>query len=444
MHENCVPREEFERIVSQLQTRIAELEARLARYEGPHAPPSMREIRYPRREPTGNPAGKPKGAPGATRKLEHRKPEETIQIKPEKCMRCNYMLGKPIGWIRQLVEEIPDPQPAKLIEFQKGVCICPNCGSENIAADPRCPTKGEFGPRTLALVQDMRFRERFSIAMTQRFLRERFGLEISPRGIIDLTSRTARMLRGSQNMLAMRTRRSLVVYVDETGFYINGERVWLWLFATANDVLVVIRRSRGSRVPKLILGRDYRGTVVSDCFAAYDLLKKQLENARFQKCWAHLLREAKACSQQCEEGKMLYVKLGDFFAHMKSFLATCPSAESRRDEFEAALKRLDGLLANEPSEPRVARLLKRLQRHREDWFTCILVPNVDPTNNRAERGLRPQVILRRLRGSLRSEQGREDHETITSLMASWELQEKNPALQLENELCKIFTEGDFM
>lgn len=441
MHENCVPREEFDKVVSELQALrklVAELQARLERYEGPHTPPSMRGMRYPKREPTGRPPGKPEGSNGATRKLEHRKPDEVVPIKPKTCSNCKHYLGEPIGWIKQLVEEIPEPQPAKLLEFQKGICICQNCGTENIAADARCPTKGELGPRTLAFVQDLRFKERFSILMARRFLKERFGLEVSPGTILNMTSRTVKMLKSSQNVLAMRIRRSQVVYVDETGFYINGERVWLWIFATENDVLVAIRYSRGSRVPKQILGKNYRGVVVSDCFSAYDLLKKQLKKAKFQKCWAHLLRESKACAQQCEEGKQIHAELKVFFSKMKSFIDSDPQPDERSVEQQAALEWLDRLLMNDPSEHRIKKLLKRLSKHREDWFTCLLMPDVEPTNNRAERGIRPQVILRRLRGSLRSERGKEDHEVMTSLMASWELKGLNSTTELENELCRSF------
>lgn len=50
----------------------------------------------PRREPTGNPVGKPKGSNCATRKLEHRKPDETIPLKPERCKKCSTALGEPI------------------------------------------------------------------------------------------------------------------------------------------------------------------------------------------------------------------------------------------------------------------------------------------------------------------------------------------------------------
>ena len=285
----------------------------------------------------------------------------------------------------------------------------------------------------------MRFRERLSVAVTCRVLRERHGIRISPSGVLDMTSRTVGLLRYSQNELVMRIKLSNVVYVDETGFYINGERVWLWIFVTQSDVLAVIRRSRGSKIPRQILGRKYRGTIVCDCFSAYDLLKKQLKNAHFQKCWSHLLRESKMCDEKCgEEGKRLHTQLKEFFHRMKTFLGENPTADERAKEAEKALLKLDEISSNETTHPRVKRLMKRLRKYREDWLTCIRIPGVDPTNNRAEKSIRPQTILRRLRGTLRSERGRKDHEAMTSLMSTWELQGLDPSEQLENELSKIF------
>lgn len=447
MHENCVPREEFEARIAELeieyQKRIQELEVRLERYEGPHAPPSTREIRYPKREPTGNKIGKPEGAPGATRKLEHLVPNDRKKIKPDKCRRCNQKLGEPYTWIRQLVQELPEPQKARLIEFMKGVCICANCGTENVATDPNCPTEGEFGPRTLALVQDLRYKERLSVSMTRAFLRERYGIDVCDATIIDMSSRTADALKTEHNLLVMRIRSAQIAHIDETGFYVNGKRIWLWVIATEKGVLFVIDKSRGSRVPKRILGTDFRGTVISDCLSTYDLLKKSLPKATFQKCWAHLLRESKKCGQLFEDGKALHEELKSFFAGMKAFLSTTHTTEERKLEYESALSWLSKFLMHEPKERKLVNLVNRLRKHGADWFTCLLFEGVEPTNNRAEQALRPQVILRRLRGSLRSDRGVEDHEILTSLMTTWEFQGLNPALQLETELSEIFAGGGY-
>ena len=452
MHENCVPREEFEKVISEVaelkarfkaqQLRIAELEARLMRYENPHTPPSMRTNNYPKREPTGRPPGKREGDPGFTRKLEHQMPDEVIRIKPDKCRRCRTNLGEPVSWERKLVLEIPEPQPVKLLDFRKGISYCPNCGAENIGADPRCPTIGDYGPRTLALANDLRFRYRMSVTMTSSFLYEQYNLQSSRATIIDMTSRTAKMLKFECNSLVTSLRNSSVSYVDETGFYVNGKREWCWGFSTPDTVMIAIRDSRGSGVARAMMGDNYRGVVVSDCYSAYELFAKHATRAKFQKCWAHLLRESHACAQHCEEGKMLHSELGEIFKHMKSFIAGDPSSGDRENEFRRMLDWVDRLKAEEYSEHRTRRLIKRIRKYRENWFVCVLIPGVEPTNNRAERALRPQVILRRLRGSLRSDRGKEDHEIMTSLMSTWKLRGLNPVIQLEHELSQIFAEGD--
>lgn len=451
MHENCVSIEKFEKVISEVaelkaivkaqQLRIAELEARLARYENPHTPPSARIIRYPRREPTGNPKGKPEGSEGFTRKLEHQTPDEVIETKPDKCRKCRCDLGEPIAWEKKLVEEIPEPQPVKLTEFRRGICICPNCGTENIATDPGCPIIGSHGPRTLALIGDLRFRQRMSVIMTITFLRERYGLELAAGSIINLTSRTAKMLKSEQNILVMKIRRSKIVQIDETGFYVNGKRIWLWIFTTIDSELVAIRDSRGSRVIRSIIGDNYRGVVVSDCYSAYELFSKHAKNAKFQKCWAHLLRESHACAQHCDDGRILHSELKHIFNHMTNFINSNPIQEDRDSEYQMMLEWLEYLASWKSTDHNVMRLIKRIGKYNSHWITCVLVPGVEPTNNRAERALRPQVILRRLRGSLRSERGKDDHETMTSVMASWELRGLNPILQLEHELSQIFANG---
>lgn len=51
-------------------------------------------------------------------------------------------------------------------------------------------------------------------------------------------------------------------------------------------------------------------------------------------------------------------------------------------------------------------LVTLVKNGKEHWFTCVLYPEVEPTNNRAERGIRKFVILEKIMGCLRSEQGK--------------------------------------
>ena len=77
-----------------------------------------------------------------------------------------------------------------------------------------------------------------------------------------------------------------VQHVDETGWKIGGRSAWLWVFADEHATLYRIRKSRGHEVVVEVLGEDYQGVLVSDCFLAYDPLnfaksKLRTDNASF-------------------------------------------------------------------------------------------------------------------------------------------------------------------
>ncbi len=60
------------------------------------------------------------------------------------------------------------------------------------------------------------------------------------------------------------------------------------------------------------------------------------------------------------------------------------------------------------------------------WFTFILHPKIEPTNNIAERGIRETVVQRKIYGCLRNEKGTHNHDVLTSLIATWQQRGLNP------------------
>ena len=57
------------------------------------------------------------------------------------------------------------------------------------------------------------------------------------------------------------------------------------------------------------------------------------------------------------------------------------------------------------------------------WIIVQIAAGVEPTNNRAERALRPQVVLRKILGTLRNEKGTSIHERIMTVLATWGLKD---------------------
>ncbi len=68
------------------------------------------------------------------------------------------------------------------------------------------------------------------------------------------------------------------------------------------------------------------------------------------------------------------------------------------------------------------------------WLTCVLHPEIEPTNNRAERALREFVVQRKITGTLRNEKGTRITETIMTAIATWKLQGLNPYSMLRTTL----------
>jgi len=45
----------------------------------------------------------------------------------------------------RLVEELPDPQPPEVTQYNRHHYECYSCGAETVASHPDCPDEGQFG-----------------------------------------------------------------------------------------------------------------------------------------------------------------------------------------------------------------------------------------------------------------------------------------------------------
>ena len=66
-----------------------------------------------------------------------------------------------------------------------------------------------------------------------------------------------------------------------------------------------------------------------------------------------------------------------------------------------------------------------LKRKKEWLFNFVTNPDVEPTNSRAERALRPSVIYRKVSGGSRSGRGAEVYTRIYSIYYTTKLRGKN-------------------
>ena len=163
-----------------------------------------------------------------------------------------------------------------------------------------------------------------------------------------------------------------------------------------------------------VLTRRFKGIIVCDGWKPYVRFTKRLP-----RCWAHLLRESKDLSEKFGEAIPLHEALKDLYESLIEALENDPPPEVRMKLWNFAREALQHWTLKEYSESKVQKFIGKIINGFDYWFTFIVNPGVEPTNNRAERALRPQVVLRKIMGTLRNDKGTSIHERIMTILATW-------------------------
>ena len=406
--------EQLKRENELLKAKIRDLEARLAQYENAHTPPSLRRGRN-RKKDQNNKKGKPgqkAGHKGVTRPFVS--PDRQVELTMDRCPDCGADLGSPFRIDSKIVEEIPEPQPIIVTEYKIAHYKCPCCQKEVVAKDPGCPHEGKFGNNVIALATLLKYEDRLPHRKIRDAMVRLYGLKISPATILDLTRRAADAVRSEYDAILSRIRDAPILYVDETGIHVQGEKYWIWTFTTPSETFFVIRKSRGMKVLMEVLTRRFKGIIVCDGWKPYARFTN-----RIQRCWAHLLRESKDIAEKFEEAIPLHNALKELYELLTKALETDPPPEVRESLWKLAREALRNLISKEYSVEKVRKFVGKINNGFDYWFTFVINPGVEPTNNRAERALRPHLVLRKILGALRNNKGTSIHERIMTTLATW-------------------------
>jgi transposase len=332
--------------------------------------------------------------------------DATIDLALTNCPQCNHALGKVMETRERLVEDI---QPAKPVIRKYNIhrYFCPHCGKLVNASQPEIPYS-RFGINLLLHIAFLRYGLHMPQDGIVKQLAMCYGIRVSVGTIVNELSRFAAYAGPLYRQIRKEIREAAAVNGDETSWRKNGMQLWLWTFSSKWSTLLVIKDSRGKEVPKEVLGEYYAGTLTTDCLPTYDSMK-----CAKQKCWAHLLRETKR--MKSEQGTLLRSEL-------KHLLELAKSGQFSRDDAEAMM---DSIINQGFTNYWCVSLIKRIVRYRHEWFTFMDTPGVDPTNNAAERSIRPSVVMRKITGGSRSDKGVHCHEVGMSVLATWEKQGKD-------------------
>ncbi len=418
-------KEALEEEARKLEKKVKDLEQQLCFFKNPHTPPSKQcfNKRIPH---ASKKLGAPCGHAGATRKTSE--PTETTNHFLTKCPKCNDLLGKPFDIEERIEEEIPESQHVKVTKHVIGFYNCKNCGV--VTAETGLPKEGSFGKNILAHTALMKYDDRLPARKVVNALNRTFLFEATHSTVLNIVQRVVRAVQHAYDQLQMQIRAFFNIYVDETGIKVQGKQFWIWIFTTLTTTLFVIRKSRHCKVVKEVLGENFKGVINCDGWETYKTYKDGNDNVLLQRCWAHATREVEALAEKYDEVKPL------FKWFQKIFVKVCKARESGKPMYqrtklkEKCEKELRQWLDVTKSYKELKTVRTKIENGFDHWFTCILHPEVEPTNNRAERMLREEVVLRKITGTLRNEKGTTANEVMMSLITTWKQQNKNPFLEL--------------
>ena len=406
-------------ILNELVDKIIEIEKlkkKLRRYENPHTPPS-KEVRKNRCNfvsQTGLGVGKKTGYKGATR--ERKEPTDCINCFDNVCSQCGKH-NEPKKIKEKIYEEIPDPQPTKIIKAQWGVYDC-KCGYHWESKPVEMPDKGLFGKNLQTQITLLRFDDRLPLRKTISAIERQYKTTITSKAIYDITKRVADKATPEYEKIKHKIRRATHLHIDETKIKIQGKTHWLWIFRSKNNVFFVIHKKRNRTVLDEILGYKYRGIIICDGMSAYEEYTKYL-----QRCWAHILRETKEMAEKHKDAKPMHQWMKDLFAVVKSASVKDPP-DKRQRMYDKCIAEMKQLIQIYLSYSHLVTVITTIKNGLDFWFTRIIHPQIEPTNNNGERSLREMVVMKRIMGTLRNQDGADILAKMMTIISTWRLMGK--------------------
>jgi transposase len=402
--ENAKLKEELEKA----QERIEELERTAARQAAP----------FRRREALKVSEKKRPGRPAGHRGVRRERPPHVDQVVEQPllaCPRCGGAVHDRAP-LTQYIEELPPVRPVVTrLTTWKGVC--PQCGEVHSThplqvSQAQGAAGVQLGPRAVAWATLLNKQFGIPLRKTCSILQRGFGLKLSAGGLAQMLHRVAAKLRPRYEALREQVRNSAVNYMDETSWYVGDPHWVLWVCTAPQYTLYHVDPSHGGPVAEKLLGQDYAGVLVTDCHGAYRRLK-----CPQHKCIAHHLRALHKSRDKNPTQASAYLDAWERLwrdvielRHQRDALAADIFAQ-RRAALEATW---DKLFARRVTQSGDRYFLGRMQNVGVHHFGC-LYHDVEATNNRAERAIRPAVVARKVSCGNRTHRGASTWQILVSL-----------------------------
>jgi hypothetical protein len=355
---------------------------------------------------------------------------EPVQV-PVTNLRCPCCGGE-LQWQRTdrvTTTDMPaQPQPEVKV-YDVAVCVCTACGKNvrgehpEVASDQYGATAHRVGPRLKTMAHALHYGHGVPVRRLPAILLETTGVTMTQGALTrDALKQASGVVGNAYQEARAGIRQAPVTYTDDTSWAVGGEPAQLMVFDTDEATVYQIRpQHRNQEVRELVPG-DYSGTLVTDRGPSYEA--KALAAVDQQKCLSHLMRNVK---------EVVETKSGAAREFGEGVLNTLKQAnqlwrDHRADKVDAGAYRQQGqeiedlltdqLRHRQFTDPDNQRLLDGIgwQHDRGQVLRFLHNPAIEPTNNRAERALRPAVIARKVSQCSKTQRGADAFAAFTTVI----------------------------
>lgn len=342
---------------------------------------------------------------------------------PDACIVCGEpLVGKDSEPYRVQIVEIPPVVP-QVIEHRFHGLSCKQCGASTRAWDEGIINGSGYGERVAAHVAVLSGQYRQSHRMVQGLMDELFAVQVSVGSINRLRQESSDAIAHPVAEAHQYVQEQGNVNRDETSFTQgngdgknpNGRKGWLWTMVTPLVSYFAVCLGRSQAVCEHLLGETFSGIVSSDRFSAYN----QLNIEARQICWAHLKRDFTRIAQRAgvagelgsallEQQKLLFehwYRVRDGTLARNEFVTLVAPIQQ---QIRTLLEQGAGYAIDKDEKTPLAktvRTCRQLLKVESAFWTFVTTPGIEPTNNAAERALRPAVLWRKNSFGSQSEAG---------------------------------------
>jgi transposase len=269
-------------------------------------------------------------------------------------------------------------------------------------------------------------RYRISDREIPQLLYDFFKLPLCLGSVVDLQQVSSQALAPVYSAIQTSVQQQAHINMDETGWKEAGKRRWLWVIVSTVATLFHVASSRAGKVITTLLGESFEGIVSSDRLKSYRVVPVE----RRQVCWAHLIRTLVAFY---ERDGPLGAWASDMLAQIDLMFGLWYAyREGRIDRARLELSMQAVQLTVRAILERGVRRYDQAQGLSDEllnlWpalWTFVTIEGVEPTNNAAERALRPAVLWRKGCFGAQSESGNRFVERILTVSATCRQQDRH-------------------